>query len=62
MNASQLHSLRNRLGLTLDEMAAELRIDGSTLSRYERGKRPIPENLVVLLRGANMISRRKATK
>lgn len=44
-----LRILRDELGMDGADLAAELGVDASTLSKYERGKRAIPFSLFIRL-------------
>lgn len=49
---SRLRSLRNTLGLSLDELAARANLSASTISRIETGKRTISLDVLLPLAGA----------
>lgn len=49
---TRLRSLRNTLGLSLDELAARANLSPSTISRVETGKRTISLDILVLLAAA----------
>lgn len=49
---SRLRSLRNTLGLSLDELAARTHLSASTISRVETGKRTISLDILVPLAAA----------
>ena len=49
---TRLRSLRNTLGLSLDELAARANLSPSTISRVETGKRTISLDVLLPLAGA----------
>ena len=49
---TRLRSLRNTLGLSLDELAARTNLSPSTISRIETGKRTISLDVLLPLAGA----------
>ena len=49
---TRLRSLRNTLGLSLDELAARANLSASTISRVETGKRTISLDVLLPLAGA----------
>jgi transcriptional regulator with XRE-family HTH domain len=49
---TRLRSLRNALGLSLDELAARTNLSPSTISRVETGKRTISLDILLPLAGA----------
>src|SRR5215207_6368048 len=49
---TRLRSLRNTLGLSLDELAARANLSPSTISRIETGKRTISLDILLPLAGA----------
>jgi DNA-binding XRE family transcriptional regulator len=49
---TRLRSLRNALGLSLDELAARANLSASTISRVETGKRTISLDVLLPLAGA----------
>ena len=49
---TRLRSLRNTLGLSLDELAARTHLSASTISRVETGKRTISLDILLPLAGA----------
>jgi transcriptional regulator with XRE-family HTH domain len=49
---TRLRSLRNTLGLSLDELAARANLSASTISRIETGKRTISLDVLLPLAGA----------
>lgn len=52
---TRLRSLRNTLGLSLDELAARTNLSASTISRVETGKRSISLDILVALATALQI-------
>src|SRR6478672_10031157 len=50
---TRLRSLRNTLGLSLDELAARAKLSPSTISRVETGKRTISLDVLLPLASAS---------
>src|SRR5690606_34330256 len=53
---TRLRSLRNTLGLSLDELAARTHLSPSTISRVETGKRAISLDILVPLASALQVA------
>lgn len=51
IDAETLKLIRQRLGLSLRGMAAEIDHNKGTLSRYETGQAPIPRKTVLAIMG-----------
>jgi transcriptional regulator with XRE-family HTH domain len=59
---SRLRSLRNTLGLSLDELAARTNLSPSTISRVEAGKRTISLDILLPLASALQVDRHARTR